>query len=81
MPRIRTIAPEQATGALERHYAAAIKRAGRVFNVVRIQSLDPGVLAASIGLYQKLMLGPSTLSRTTREMLATVTSRELDCFY
>jgi alkylhydroperoxidase family enzyme len=81
MPHIRTIGPDEATGQLKRHYDAAVKRAGRVYNVVQIQSLNPGVLAASIGLYHKLMLGPASLSRTTREMLATVVSRELDCFY
>jgi hypothetical protein len=81
MPRIRTIAPEEATGRLKREYDAAVKRAGRVYNVVRIQSLDPRVLASSIGLYRELMLGPGSLPRPTREMLATVVSREMDCFY
>jgi len=81
MPRIRTIPPDEATGALKRHYDAAIRRAGRVYNVVRIQSLEPRVLASSIGLYQSLMLGPGSLSRPIREMLATVVSREMDCFY
>ena len=28
-----------------------------------------------------VVLGPGSLPRTTREMLATVTSRALDCFY
>lgn len=81
MPHIKTIPPEEATGELKRLYDAAVERAGRVYNVVRIQSLHPGVLAASIGLYHELMLAPSSLSRTTREMLATVVSREVDCFY
>jgi len=81
MPHIRCIRPEEATGELKRHYDAAIKRAGRVYNVVSIQSLSPRVLASSIDLYQTLMLGPGSLSRPVREMLATVVSRELDCFY
>ena len=81
MPRIKTIAPDEATGELKRHYDAAIKRAGRVFNVVRIQGLHPRVMASSLRLYQTLMLGPANLPRATREMLATVVSRELDCFY
>ena len=81
MAYIRTIAPEEATGALKQQYDAAIKRAGHVFNIVRLQSLNPRALDASIRLYQTLMLGPGPLPRATREMLATVTSRTLDCFY
>lgn len=81
MPHIRTVAPEDATGLLAREYDAAVRRAGRVYNVVGIQSLNPPVLRASIGLYQTLMLAPGPLDRRTREMLATVTARELDCFY
>jgi len=81
MPHIKTVPPEEATGELKRHYDAAVRRAGRVYNVVRIQSLHPGALGASIGLYQELMLAPASLSRTTREMLATVVSHEVDCFY
>jgi alkylhydroperoxidase family enzyme len=81
MAYIRTIAPEEASGLLKQHYDAAIKRAGRVFNIVRVQSLAPRVLDASIRLYQTLMLGPGSLPRATREMLATVTSHELGCFY
>lgn len=81
MAYIRTIPPEEATGALARQYEQAIGRAGRVFNIVSLQSLQPPVLEASIRLYKTLMLGPGALSRSVREMLATVTSRELDCFY
>ena len=72
---------EEATGLLEREYEAAIARAGRVFNIVSIQSLNPPVLQAGIRLYKILMLGPGPLARPIREMLATVTSRALDCFY
>ena len=81
MPRIRTIDPGEAEGLLEREYTAAIARAGRVFNIVSLQSLNPPVLRAGIRLYQALMLGPGPLGRREREMLATVTARELDCFY
>ncbi len=81
MPYIRTISPEEATGPLKRQYDQAIPRAGRVFNIVSMQSLNAPVLDASIRLYKALMLGPGPLSRSMREMLATVTSRELDCFY
>ena len=81
MAYIRTIAPEEATGELKQHYDAAMKRAGRVFNIVRLQSLNPRALGASVRLYETLMLAPGILPRATREMLATVVSREQGCFY
>ena len=81
MPRIRTIGPGEATGELKRHYDAAIKRAGRVYNVVSIQGLNPKELAASTRLYQALMMAPDGLPRPVREMIATAVSRERDCFY
>lgn len=81
MPRIRTVDPDDAQGPLEREYDAAIARAGRVYNIVSLQSLNPPVLRAGMRLYQALMLEPGPLGRREREMLATVTARELDCFY
>ncbi len=66
MAYIRTIAPEEATGELKQHYQAAVKRAGRVFNIVRLQSLNPRALTASVRLYETLMLGPGSLPRATR---------------
>ena len=81
MPRIGTVAVEDATGTLQREYEAAIARAGRVYNIVSLQSLNPPVMRAGMRLYQALMLGPGPLDRSVREMLAVVTARELDCFY
>ncbi|MCZ0934733.1 MAG: hypothetical protein OXJ54_06075 [Gemmatimonadetes bacterium] len=81
MPHIETVAPDEADGLLAREYEKAVRRAGRVFNVIGIQSLNPPVMRASIRLYEALMLAPGPLGWDVREMLATVTSRELDCFY
>ena len=81
MPWIRQIPPEEATGFLKKLFDAAVERAGRVWNIVRIQSLNPRALDASIKLYGATMFGPSPLSRRQREMLATVVSKEQDCFY
>jgi alkylhydroperoxidase family enzyme len=78
---IRTIDPQQASGTLERSYAAAIARAGRVFGIVRLMSLSPRVLDASMGLYLALMHGPGALPRRERELLAVVTSRSNRCHY
>jgi len=76
------IAPDgEASGLLERIYSAARKRAGRVFNILRIQSPSPRILQASMGLYQACMFDPSPLSRAEREMIAVVVSRANDCVY
>jgi alkylhydroperoxidase family enzyme len=81
MAWIRRVSPKDATGRLKEIYDEAFRRAGRVFNILRVQSLNPAVLDASIELYKAVMLGPSPLSRMQRETLATVTSWANGCFY
>lgn len=80
-PWIKTIAVADAAGLLKKHYDAAIARAGKVFNIVRIMSLRPGQLRDSMQLYRSVMFGDGGLTRADREMLATVVSRANDCFY
>ena len=82
MAWIATVSPASATGLLERLYDAAVQRAGKVFNVIRLQSLRPPTLRASTQLYLEIMHSPaSPLSRAQREMIATVVSRANDCHY
>ena len=81
MPHIRLIEVEEADGVLREEYDAAIGRAGKVFNILKAMSLNPPVLRASIELYRAIMFGESGLSRRERELLATVTSAQQDCFY
>ena len=81
MAWIRTVSPKDAMRQLKKIYDEAIRRAGRVFNILRMQSLNPLVLDASIELYKAVMFGPSPLSRMQRETLATVTSWANGCFY
>ena len=81
MPWIRTVGVEAATGRLAGSYRAAVKRAGRVFGIVRTMSVQPAVLDASIELYRAIMKAPGDLSLVQREMLATVVSRANDCHY
>jgi alkylhydroperoxidase family enzyme len=79
---IETIAPEHATGLLAKLYDAAIARAGKVFNVLRVQSLRPETLRISTMLYREIMFGKtSPLSRAQRELIATVVSRANACEY
>ena len=81
MAWIRLTPVSQATGVLKRQYDAALKRAGRVWNILRIMSPNPPTLDASMRLYGTVMMGVSPLSRIQREMLATVVSAELGCRY
>lgn len=62
MAWIKTIPPEEASGELKRLYEEAVRRAGRIFNIIRVQSLNPAVLAASTQLYTTLMHGPGSLT-------------------
>jgi alkylhydroperoxidase family enzyme len=82
MSFIRTVPPEQATGLLRKLYDQALRRAGKVFQVLRVQSVRPHVLEATVGLYAELMHSPrSPLSRVQREMIATAVSRANQCHY
>jgi len=81
MTWIRTVPPGEARGRLARTFEAALARAGRVFGIVRAMSLEPAVLDASMGLYQRIMFAREGLTRRQREMLAVVVSRHNDCHY
>ncbi len=81
MAWIKIIEPEEATGELKQEYDKALGRAGKVFNILKVQSLNDRTLRASMELYLATMYGPSGLSRAEREMLATVVSWANRCFY
>jgi alkylhydroperoxidase family enzyme len=81
MPWIKQVAIDEATGALKQEYDKALRRSGRLWHIVQVMSVNPPALKASIELYLAVMYGPSPLTRMQRELLATVVSVELDCFY
>jgi alkylhydroperoxidase family enzyme len=81
MAWIKTIPPAEATGALKTQYDAAIRRAGRVYNILRIMSPNPAVLRDAIAFYRTLMYEESPLCRALRELIATVVSRANHCHY
>lgn len=81
MAWIRHIGIGEATGLLKKELEAAIARAGRIWNIVQIMSLNPRVMKASMDHYCAIMFGSSPLSRVQRELLATVVSAELGCHY
>jgi alkylhydroperoxidase family enzyme len=72
MPWIHQIPVEEAKGLLKRLFRQAIERAGRVWHIVHVMSLNPPLMRDSLRLYQSIMMGDPPLSRVQREMLATV---------
>ena len=81
MPWIKQISVGEATGVLKKEFDKAIQRAGRLWHIVHIMSLNPRVLRTSMEQYGAIMHGRSPLSRAQREMLATVVAVESDCYY
>jgi len=81
MAWIKQVPISEATGLLAEQFDAAVRRAGRVYNIVHVMSVNPRALRDSMGLYVTLMHGESPLSRVQRELLATVVSAELRCHY
>jgi alkylhydroperoxidase family enzyme len=72
---------EEATGFLRKQFDDAIARAGRVWNIVHVMSLNPRAMDASLRHYAALMHGESPLTRAQREMLAVVSSATVACEY
>jgi alkylhydroperoxidase family enzyme len=81
MPWIEQVPIDEATGVLKEEFEAAFRRAGRVWHIVHIMSVNPEAMRDSLRLYRTIMFGPSPLTRVQRELLATVTSAELECHY
>lgn len=81
MPHVHILSYEETTGVARREYDAAMRRAGRVWNIVSVQSQLPEVMRDSIRIYLSIMYGPSPLSRAQREMMAVVTSQANECHY
>lgn len=81
MPYIKVISYEEASALLRKQYDAALKRAGRVWNIVSIMSQNPRSMKTSMDFYRAIMMGTSPLSRSQREILAVVVSAVNSCVY
>lgn len=81
MPYVHVFHYDESSGTTREEYDAALRRAGRIWNIVSIQSQLPEVMRDSMRIYRSIMYGPSPLSRAQREMLAVVTSTANDCHY
>jgi uncharacterized peroxidase-related enzyme len=81
MSWIRVIPEERAEGALSDVYGRIARSRGRVSNIMRVQSLAPGAMAAHLDLYLDLMFSKGGLSRAERELVAVVVSVANGCEY
>lgn len=81
MPHVHVLDYDETSGVARREYDAATKRAGRIWNIVSIQSQLPEVMRDSMRLYSSIMFGESPLTRAQREMIAVVTSGANECHY
>jgi alkylhydroperoxidase family enzyme len=78
---VKQIDPEDADGLVKQHYDMGLKRADKIFNILRIQSLTPEALDATMVFYTTVMHGKGPLRRWERELLATVVSKINGCVY
>jgi len=81
MPHIKQITLDKATGLVKKELEKAMKRAGRIWNIVQIMSLNGRVMKESMEMYGATMFADSPLSRQQREMLAVVVSKANHCVY
>lgn len=82
MAWIKPIGESEATGLLAQIYEQARKRAGRIYNILKIQSHNPHALKGMLELYQATTTrADSPLTRAQREMLAVVVSKTNGCVY
>ena len=71
----------EADGQLESIYAELVAKRGKVSNILKVHSLNPGAMQNHLDLYMTLMFGDSGLSRAEREAVAVVVSATNDCAY
>ena len=81
MSWIEEIEVSEAEGKLAASYAALIEQRGKVSNILKVHSLNPGAMEGHLDLYMTLMFGKSGLSRLEREAIAVVVSAANDCAY
>ncbi|MCH7973321.1 MAG: peroxidase-related enzyme [Bacteroidetes bacterium] len=81
MPYIRQINENEAEGKLKEYYESLIKSRGKLSNIMKIHSLNPGSMMAHMDLYLKIMFGKTALKREENELIAVVVSSANKCDY
>ena len=72
---------QDSNGLLKKEYEKGMRRAGRIWNILTIQSQTPEILRDSMRLYNSTMFGNLEISRFDRELLAVITSISNECEY
>ncbi len=78
---ITVIRRPEADRALAEAYRRVAGPDREAANILAVSSLNPRAMEDHARLYRGLMFGPSPLSRTERELVATVVSRANSCHY
>lgn len=82
MSWIKEIDESEAEGLLKEVYSEVKGERGKVSNVMKAQSLDPGAMQAHLGLYLSVMFaGHGDITPEQREIIATVVSAVNGCEY
>lgn len=82
MAHVRKVPVGEATGKLAEIYQAALQRAGKVFQILQIQSLNAESLQACMQAYMATTTSAkNSLPRWVREAIAVVVSVENHCVY
>lgn len=81
MPYIRQINENEAEGKLKEYYESLIKSRGKLSNIMKIHSLNPGSMIAHMDLYLKIMFGKTALKREENELIAVTVSSVNKCDY
>lgn len=72
---------EPLSEATQAYFAKCEEKLGLVPNVLRAYAFDETKLRAFTDMYNELMLGPSGLTKTEREMIAVAVSSVNHCYY
>jgi uncharacterized peroxidase-related enzyme len=81
MSWVPMIPEEQAAGKLREVYELARKRAGKVPNIAKLQSLRPDTTERGFALYCQIMDDSTGMSKRERVLIATVVSKVNGCLY
>jgi uncharacterized peroxidase-related enzyme len=81
MAWVGIVEPESAAAPLGELYEKATRRAGKIPNIARVQSLRPTTAMRGFDLYCQLMDDPTGLSKRERVLIATVVSKVNGCYY
>lgn len=81
MSWIKETGRKEATGSLAKIYDQLSTPDGDIDRILRVHSLMPKALKAHLMLYRSIMFSQTSLSRSTREMIAVVVSSANKCSY